>query len=342
MGPDLSEVYQLVSEKVSASFGGVDAGEGYIAEPFVSQADLRRFLARVGAIKRGAGTAQMGRALDDVACAVDTPRAVVERVLGLFCSGDGSPTEAICGKVPQCNCCPLQQRCEFGDRKPSIKQLPEDERPRERLIREGEDVVTNAELLGILIGGGTVEETAVDLGRRLLKNCGTLRELSTKTIGEMCRVRGIGAARAAQLKAAFVIAKRLMADGPLDRGKQFQSSRTIFEAYYPEMRDLKKEVFKAMLLDSKNRLIKAVKISEGSLTSSLVHPREAYNPAIRESASAVVFIHNHPSGDPAPSNEDTLLTARLKEVGKMVGIRVLDHIIIGEGSYYSFLDEGTL
>ena len=344
MNLDLGEVYRLVSEKVSEAFeaGMAGVGEGCVSEPFVGLPDVRRFLGRLGAVKRGAGIAEMGRALDEVALATDTPRPVIENVLGLFCSDDGPGGGAICGKDPQCDCCPLQERCRFGGRKPSIKQLPDDERPRERLVREGENAVSNAELLGILIGGGTIEETAVDLGRRLLKNYSTLRELSTKPISEMCRVKGIGPARAAQVKAAFVIARRLMAEGPIEYGEQFCSSRAIFEACYPEMRDLKKEVFKALLFDSKNHLIKTVQISEGSLTSSLVHPREVYKPAIQESASAVVFIHNHPSGDPVPSKEDTKLTARLKEVGEMVGIRVLDHIIIGEGRYYSFLDEGTL
>jgi DNA repair protein RadC len=340
----LAKVYELVSEKVNSTLGADVSlpGEGYVSEPFVSHADVRRFLARLGAVKRGAGTAQVGRTLDSLALATNTPRPVVERVLGLFCSGDGSPDRAICSKDPKCNRCPLREHCKFGARKPSIKQLPEDERPRERLIRGGEDIVSNAELLGILIGGGTIEETAVDLGRRLLQEYGTLRELGTKTIAEMRRVRGIGPARAAQLKAAFEIAKRLMAEGALDHGRQFCSSRAIFESCHSEMRDIRKEVFKAMLFDSKNHLIKTVQISEGSLTSSLVHPREVYSPAIRESASAVVFIHNHPSGDPTPSKEDIRLTARLKEVGEMVGIRVLDHIVIGEGRYYSFVDEGTL
>jgi len=344
MNPDLGEVYRLVKEKVSETFEAdmSAVGEGCVTEPFVGQDDVRRFLGRLGAVKRGAGTAEIGRVLDEVALSTQTPRPVVERVLGLFCSDDGPGGGPICGKVPQCDRCPLQERCRFGARKPSIKQLPEDERPRERLIREGEDVVTNAELLGILIGGGTIEETAVDLGRRLLKTHGTLRQLSTKTISEMCSVKGIGTARAAQVKAAFVIARRLMAEGPIDYGKQLCSSRAIFQACYAEMRDLKKEIFKALLLDSKNHLIKAVQISEGSLTSSLVHPREVYKPAIQESASAVVFVHNHPSGDPTPSKEDVKLTARLREVGEMVGIRVLDHIIIGEGRYYSFLDEGAL
>ena len=119
-------------------------------------------------------------------------------------------------------------------------------------------------------------------------------------------------------------------------------SRAIFDAFHMEMRDTKKEVFRVLLLDSKNHFIKAVPVSEGSLSSSVVHPREAFNPAIRESASAVVFIHNHPSGDPTPSKEDIRVTARLKEAGDLTGIRVLDHIIFGEGQYYSFLDEGTL
>ena len=353
MATDVREVYRLIVDKVGLNCVD-EQGADYVAEPFVGRQDVRRFLARLGMIGRGRSDAELDDALDKVVLATKAPRPVVEKVLGIFCSGEGVPEKAICGKVPQCPACPIREHCRYSSRKPGIKQLPEDERPRERLIRG--EVLTDAELLGILIGGGTMEETAVDLGRRLLAQCGAeaqadedrtrgedvdpLRELSTRSIREICRVRGIGPARASQLKAAFEVGKRLNRTKIL--GAQYSSSRAIFDAFYAEVRDLKKEVFKVVLLDSKNHFIKVVPISEGSLASSVVHPREVFNPVIRESASAVVFIHNHPSGDPTPSNEDIRVTARLKEAGELIGIRVLDHIVIGEGKYYSFLDAGTL
>jgi len=340
----LADAYEIIRRHVrlTCEADAAGGGEGCVAEAFVERGDIRRFLTRLGVLERGARTELVSRALDEAARATRTPLPVVEKVCGLFCSGGGLPEQAICGKDPQCDKCPLRDRCRFALRKPTIKQLPEDERPRERLIRDGEAALSNAELLGILIGGGTIEETAVDLGRRLLRECGTLRELSTKTTRELCAIRGIGTARAAQLKAAFALAARLMAEGPLDPGRQYCSSQAIFEAFYPRLRDTRKEVFLVVLLDTKNRIIRTVRVSEGSLSSSLVHPREVYSAAIRESASAVLFVHNHPSGDPTPSTEDLRLTQRLKDVGDTVGIRVLDHIIVGEGRYYSFLDAGAI
>jgi len=351
MASEPSELYRLVRQLVGDDYPEcVGEQEGCVSEPFVDWPDVRRFFARVGVEPKGRNAAGLAATLDDVAAAVGKPRPVVERVLGIFCSGRGIPERAICAKVPRCSACPISGQCRFFERKPSIKQLPENERPRERLICQGESVLSSAELLGILIGGGTIEETAVDLGRRLLKqasepggeNGGDLRRLSAMTIGEICRVKGLGPAKAARLKAAFELARRLMAEKPREECKQFCSSRAIFDAFYPAMRDMKKETFSVMMFDSKNHLIKTVQVSEGSLSSSVVHPREVFNPAVRESASAVVFIHNHPSGDPTPSQEDARVTARLKEAGELMGIRVLDHIVIGEGRYYSFLDEGAL
>jgi len=344
MGLDVRQVYRLILDSIGADRVG-EQGAEYVSEPFVGRGDLRRFLSRLGMLERGRSDAHVTEALDQVAAVTQSPRPVVERVLGLFSSGGGLPEKAICGKQPQCGECPIRTHCRAGSRKPGIKQLPADERPRERLIRG--EVLTDAELLGILIRDGIADETAVDLGRRLLSQCTAggdahdpLRELSRWSITEICRLRGIGPAKAAQLKAAFELGKRLNRTRIL--GTQYCSSQAIYEAFYAEVRDLKREVFTALLLDSKNHLIKLVPISEGSLTTSVVHPREAFSPALRDSASAVIFIHNHPSGDPTPSKEDVILTKRLKAAGELMGIRVLDHIVIGEGRYYSFADVGEL
>lgn len=160
-------------------------------------------------------------------------------------------------------------------------------------------------------------------------------------IEALCRVPGIGPAKAAQLKAAIEIGKRALAH-PLSTGQPIRSSRDVFQAYAPRLRDLRHETFQLLLLDAKHALIRETTISEGTLTASLVHPREVFSIAVRESAAAVICVHNHPSGDPTPSSEDRVLTRRLQEAGEVLGIPVLDHVVIGDGRYISFADRGWM
>jgi DNA repair protein RadC len=222
-----------------------------------------------------------------------------------------------------------------------IEHWPEEERPRERLLRDGPDALTDGQLLAILLGTGYTGGTAFDLGLALLHRNGGLRGLDRQGAGELCTTPGIGPAKAALVKAALELGKRATA-APLSSGQRLTSSQEVFRHYRPLMRGLQREVFKAVLLDGKNAIIKDVTVSQGSLTLSVVHPREAFIPAIRESAAAVIFVHNHPSGDPEASPEDRALTERLASVGELVGIRVLDHVIIGDRHYVSFADEGWL
>lgn len=224
-----------------------------------------------------------------------------------------------------------------------IKDWPEDERPREKLLRRGAAVLSDAELLALIIRTGSAADktSAVDQARQLLAGFGTLRALASAGTAELCRQKGIGPAKAAELQALFELARRF-ARHELRPGDRFTSSNDIFAHYHERLRDRKKEVFLSLLLDSKNRLIREVQVSEGSLNASIVHPREVFAPIIRESAAAVLFVHNHPSGDPTPSREDLDLTERLAEAGTLMGVRVLDHIIIGNGSYVSFCDRGLL
>lgn len=165
--------------------------------------------------------------------------------------------------------------------------------------------------------------------------------LANRGLEELCQVPGIGPAKAAQLKAAIELGKRVLA-APLSTGTRVGSSLELFHHYYPRLRDLRHEVFKVVLLDAKHAIIRDATVSEGSLTLSIVHPREVFNLAVRESAAAVIFLHNHPSGDPQPSPEDRTLTARLVAAGEVLGIRVLDHLIVGDGRYVSFADQGWL
>jgi DNA repair protein RadC len=165
--------------------------------------------------------------------------------------------------------------------------------------------------------------------------------LARSGIEELCTIPGIGPAKVAQLKAALELGKRAMAI-PLSTGTKISSSSDLFRHFHPLVRDLKHEIFKVILLDAKNTVMKEVTVSEGSLTLSIVHPREVFALAVRESAAGVIFLHNHPSGDPTPSTEDRRLTDRLVTAGEVLGIRVLDHLVIGDGRYVSFADEGWI
>ncbi len=224
-----------------------------------------------------------------------------------------------------------------------IKDWPADERPREKLLASGAEKLTDAELLALIIrtGDGSGKNSAVDLARALLSRFGSFRQLATASIGELCQQPGIGPAKAAEIQALFQIGRRF-ADQRLQPGQPYRSSQDAFLHFHERLCDYRKEVFVALLLDTKNRLLKEVRISEGSLNASIVHPREVFAPALKESAAAILFVHNHPSGDPTPSREDINITERLKQVGELMGVRVLDHIIIGKGEYVSLADRGLL
>jgi DNA repair protein RadC len=223
-----------------------------------------------------------------------------------------------------------------------INEWPEADRPREKLIERGPEALSNAELLAIIlrVGDASTKQSALDYGRLLMKQFDeSFRRLDGTSISEICSIKGIGPAKAAQIKAAIEIGKRF-AQEAVKQGEPFRSSSEVFHFYREQLGSLKKEEFHVLLLDAKNRRIKDVRISEGSLTSSLVHPREVFNPVIRESAAAVILIHNHPSGDPSPSQEDLHITRRLREIGEVMGVKVLDHVIVGKGKYVSFVDDG--
>jgi len=223
----------------------------------------------------------------------------------------------------------------------SIKNWPAAERPREKLLQKGAAVLSDAELLALVLRTGDAGSgaSALDQGRLLLQQFGSLQTLAAASTAELCCFKGIGPAKAAELQGVFELARRVQSV-ELAPGSRYTSSAEVFRHYHPRLRERKKEIFLALLLDSKNRLIREVCVSEGSLNASIVHPREVFSPAVRESAAAVLFIHNHPSGDAAPSREDIDLTRRLREAGELMGIRVLDHIVIGNGSYVSFTDRG--
>jgi DNA repair protein RadC len=225
----------------------------------------------------------------------------------------------------------------------TIKDWPEEDRPREKLLARGPQALSETELLAIILrnGNASTGESAIDHARLLLQRFGGLKGIDDASTGELGQVKGIGPAKVAQVKACLEIARRIGSQ-KWEIGQPLRSSEDVFHHFREYLGKEKRELFYVVLLNNKNRKIREVKISEGSLTASLVHPREVYNPVIRESAAAVIFVHNHPSGDPAPSPEDIDLTKRLKEVGEVVGVRVLDHVVIGYDRYFSFSDRGML
>ncbi|HIE66101.1 MAG: DNA repair protein RadC [Nitrospira sp.] len=221
-----------------------------------------------------------------------------------------------------------------------IKEWPQGERPRERLLKEGAEVLSDAQLLAILLRTGSVNTNAVQLAIDLLTKFHTLQDISNLSISELCSMKGIGPAKAAHLKAAFEFGRRSLV--PLTPGVSLSKSEDVFRHFSPLLRNSRKEIFKIILLDQKNKVLRDVSVSQGSLTETVVHPREVFNPAVRDSAASVIFLHNHPSGDPTPSHEDKEMTGRLVAAGSLLGIQVLDHVVIGNDSYFSFADAGFI
>lgn len=223
----------------------------------------------------------------------------------------------------------------------SIKNWPEEERPRERLLKMGAESLSNAQLLAIILRIGGGGRSAIDLAMEMLASFKKLKDIDSASAKEFEHLKGIGPAKIAQIKAAFELGRRLFRETD-EKGPAFSSSHDVYSYYHPLVKGLKKEVLFCAMLDAKNRIFRDCRISEGTLTNSLMHPREAFRNAIKESAASVIFVHNHPSGDPTPSREDISVTERLVHTGEVVGIKVLDHIIIGAGKHISLMDSGYI
>jgi len=222
-----------------------------------------------------------------------------------------------------------------------ISRWPEKERPRERLLQQGAQHLTEAELLGILIGKGTRRKTAIDLARELLDRYESLENLFSRSPSELMKIKGIGSAKAATLSAAFQLVRRIQSKTSKSQ-PSFKRAKDVANLYLPLMKDLRKEVFRVLLLSRSNRLIKEVTISEGTLDASIVHPRDVFREALLESAAGVILLHNHPSGNPNPSEEDLRITKQLVEAGRVMGIKVYDHIILAGEDYRSLADDGLI
>lgn len=223
-----------------------------------------------------------------------------------------------------------------------IKEMLPEERPRERLLAYGPNALSMTELLAILIGTGTKGRSALDIARELTGDLLKDTQLArTQNPRELTRVQGLGTAKASVIMAALELGRRL-AEAGTKPFKAIHSPEDGAMLVMPRLRYATHEHFLVILLNTKGKVMSIEKISEGSLNSSVVHPREAYAPAIVQHAAAILAVHNHPSGDLSPSREDRALTKTLRETGKVMGIPLLDHLIIGDGIYYSFKEQGFL
>jgi DNA repair protein RadC len=223
-----------------------------------------------------------------------------------------------------------------------LRELPVGERPRERLLTRGADSLTDAELIALVLASGTRGDTAVDCARYLLQRAGDLPRLARQAPVQWQAVNGVGPAKAARLAAALELARRV--DRPLAETTEpgFARAADIYARVGPTLRRRSQESFLVLLCDVKNRVTAEREISRGTLDASLVHPREVFGCAVREAAASVVLAHNHPSGDPEPSDEDIELTHRLCQAGRLLGIPVLDHIIVGDGRFVSLAERGEV
>ena len=223
-----------------------------------------------------------------------------------------------------------------------IKDLPADERPLERLYKYGPQILKTSELIAIIIRTGTSNATAVQVGEKLLqKYDGNLKRIANDNEVQISEgIKGLGKVKAAQIMAAFELGRRMAAF--LEEKPQISSPADVARIMMSSVRDVKKEMLYVLCLDTKNNVTKHRRIFEGSLNASIIHPREVFRFAIEEASASIILVHNHPSGDPSPSQEDIRATKQLIEAGNHIQIPVLDHIIIGDGSYISLKEEGLI
>ncbi|HEY3380097.1 MAG TPA: DNA repair protein RadC [Armatimonadota bacterium] len=229
----------------------------------------------------------------------------------------------------------------MADQYTLIRDLPVDERPRERLERYGAEALSVPELLAIILRVGNTRVSALQLAQQVVSHFGSLRNLASASVQEMSQINGIGLAKACQLKAAFELGKRLATSGDAAR-PVISSPLTAANLVMEDMRYLQQEHFRVIFLDTRHQVIALRDVSIGSLNASIVHPRETFKAAISHTAAAIILVHNHPSGDPTPSREDVDLTARMVEAGALIGIPVLDHLVIGDGRFISLQERGMM
>ena len=217
-----------------------------------------------------------------------------------------------------------------------IKDLPDSSKPRERFLKYGKEALSDAELFAIILRTGTINENVVDMSNRLIKEY-SLEKLYDCSLKELQKIKGIGPSKAMQILAMSELGKRYNnSKSPI---KKITNAKDIFNYFHEKLKNEKQEHFYVLILNSQNHIIKEELISKGVLDSAIIHPREVFKPAIKHSASKIILAHNHHSGNPKPSKEDLEITKKLIEAGKLIDIKILDHVIIGNGEWWSWLED---
>jgi DNA repair protein RadC len=329
----------------------------HLGEPVIPpESSIRRFFWRLGMLE-----GDPARPRDSLAKA----HACIEKALQLTgldyakmgrllkwhtAAEDAATGGGRCARNPDCHGCPFSPGClwfrfhgeEISGLERELSAPQSDmEGIKRRFDAQGGEHLLDPELLALLLQSGAGGRKGTELAEALLRRFGGLRGLHLCSVRELMDFEGIGEARARQIKAALELGRRVI-ENPLNAGNAISGSQDVWLAYRARFRHVPQEHIIALLLDAKNRLIEACFISKGTVSGSMAHPREVFKPAISRSASAIILMHNHPSGDPAPSSEDFSITRQIAEAGKILGIRLLDHIILGQETYFSFKDEGKL
>ena len=224
----------------------------------------------------------------------------------------------------------------------AICHWPKEDRPREKMMQYGEQALSNSELLAILLRTGSQGQSALDLARKVIHKFKTFRNMSHTDTRDWLEFKGVGTAKIAQIKAALEIGRRFREDETRLERPRIKSAQDIVDILMPRMRDLKKEVFKVVFLNSQNRIIAIEDLEEGTVNHAAPIIREIFQRALQHFAVSIICVHNHPAGDVAPSVEDKTFTKELCDAGKLMGIKVLDHVILGDNEFYSFTDEGNI
>ncbi len=224
----------------------------------------------------------------------------------------------------------------------SIKNWPSADRPREKLLKSGAGVLSNSELLAILLRTGVRGTSAIDLARQMMEKFGTFRNMSHTDMREWTEFKGLGPAKIAQIKAALEIGRRFREDEVLQAKPKISCAGDVINIVMPQLRDMKTEVFKVVYLNSNNRIIEISDAARGTVNLAMPIVREIIHAALQKFAASIICVHNHPSANVAPSPEDKKFTDELRAAGKLMGVKLLDHLIIGDGRHFSFADEGMM
>ncbi len=355
-GPDVIRIYTNLVATLESEIKGEGLGEllarlrgmadGIDPLPeLTAEDDLLRALARIGIVDPAAPLPVRAKTAEafvrEVADRSTRTSLQILAILRIFSGGMyGVLPQAVCGAVPRCKACKVTKDCDFFNAPRKIND-DKSRTPMKKLESTEYESLSEEDLLCLLIGGSRITDAIRDQVKKLLEHFGSLRRLANASYPELIALRGMSESVAARLATAFILHKRTLEEKrpvlPAVR-----SGKDFYDLYHHRLRDLKKEEFYVILLDQRNRILRDERVAVGTLTNSLVHPREVLGPAMREAAAAVAFVHNHPSGDSTPSPEDIVLTKRLCDAAKVFGIRVLDHVVIGDGTYSSFVDDGKL